>query len=165
MGTLEFIPATRQVLRHLASEPQDFADDHGIRLHDLSQSVAQHSLDFMRTFSLETSPEWFGHFAIEAESQQMVGVCSLKGPPVDGAVEIAYFTFPGFEGRGIGTEMARFALQRARKLPGVKRIIAHTAPERNASTRVLEKIGMSLAGEAEEEGMPVWRWEITVEEP
>jgi RimJ/RimL family protein N-acetyltransferase len=164
MGTLEFIPATRRVLRSLASEPRDFAEEHGVRLHEVAQSVAQNSLDFMRTFSLETSPEWFGHFAIEAESQQLAGVCSLKGPPVDGAVEIAYFTFPGFEGRGIGTEMARFTLERARQLPGVKLAIAHTAPEGGASTRILEKIGMSFAGEAEEEGMRVWRWQIAWEQ-
>src|SRR5262245_16391161 len=104
MGVLEFMPAPRRVLRHLASEPQDFAEEHGIRLHEVSQSVAQHSLEFMRTFSLETPAHWFGYFAIEGETQQMVGACSFKGPPDDGALEIAYFTFPGFEGRGIGTE-------------------------------------------------------------
>jgi RimJ/RimL family protein N-acetyltransferase len=163
MKTLEFIPATRRVLRHLAAEPRDFAEEHGVVLHEVSQTVAQHSLDFMRTFSLETSADWFGHFAVDGETQQMVGVCSLKGPPVAGAVELAYFTFPGFEGRGIATEMARFTLQRARKLPGVQLVIAHTAAETGASTRILEKIGMRHVGDAEEEGMPVWRWEIAAE--
>jgi RimJ/RimL family protein N-acetyltransferase len=159
MGVLEFLPATRRVLRLLASEPADFAEEYGVHLHEVAQTVAQHSLDFMRTFSLETSPDWFGHFAIEGESQRMAGVCSLKGPPDGGIVEIAFFTFPGFEGRGIGTEMARFVLERAGKLPGVKLVTAHTAPEFNAATRILEKIGMKLAGEALEDGAPVWLWE------
>jgi RimJ/RimL family protein N-acetyltransferase len=159
MGVLEFLPATRRVLRLLASEPEEFAEEYGVRLHEVAQTVGQHSLDYMRTFNLETSAEWFGHFAIERESQQMVGVCSLKGPPVDGTVEIAYFTFPGFEGQGIATAMARFVLERARALPGVKLVIAHTLPEHNASTRILEKIGMHFAGEDEEDGMAVWRWE------
>jgi ribosomal-protein-alanine N-acetyltransferase len=156
---LEFLPATRSVLRQLASEPEEFAADFGVRLHEVAQAVAQHSLDFMRTFSIETPPDWFGHFAIDGESQQMVGVCSLKGPPDGGTVEIAYFTFPGFEGRGIATAMARFVLERARKMPGVKLVMAHTAPELNASTRVLEKIGMRFVGEEEEDGVPLWRWE------
>jgi ribosomal-protein-alanine N-acetyltransferase len=165
MGVLEFLPAPRRVLRQLAEKPADFAEEHGVRLHEVAQTVAQHSLAFMRTFSLETPPDWFGHFAIEAESQQMVGVCSLKGPPDGGTVEMAYFTFPGFEGRGIATAMARFVLERARVLPGVKVVMAHTAPELNASTRVLEKIGMQFVGEEEEDGAPVWRWEIPVESP
>lgn len=158
MGLLEYIPATRRILRHLAGDPQDFAAEQGIRLHELSQSVAQHSLEFMRTFSLETPADWFGYFVVEGESQQMVGACSFKGPPVDHALEIAYFTFPGFEGRGIGTAMAAFLLERAAHLPGVTAVVAHTLPERNASTRILEKIGLTFVGPAEEDGVPVWQW-------
>jgi RimJ/RimL family protein N-acetyltransferase len=158
MGLLEYIPATRRILRHLSGDPKDFADEHGIRLHELSQSVALHSLEFMRTFSLETPADWFGYLVVEGDSQQMVGTCSFKGPPVDHAVEIAYFTFPGFEGRGIATAMAKFLLERAAQLPGVKAVIAHTAPEPGASTRILEKLGLSLAGTAEEDGALVWLW-------
>src|SRR3954454_15940629 len=150
MGLLEYIPATRRVRRHLGGEPQDFAEEHGIRLHESSQSVAQHSLDFMRTFSLETPADWFGYLVVEGEGQQMAGTCSFKGPPVDHTLEIAYYTFPGFEGRGIGTAMARFLVERASQLPKVKAVIAHTAPERGASARILEKIGMSLAGTEQE---------------
>jgi RimJ/RimL family protein N-acetyltransferase len=156
---LEFLPATRKVLRLLASEPADFAEQYGVQLHEVSQTVAQHSLAFMRTFPLETSPDWFGHFAIEGESQRMIGVCSLKGPPVAGTVEIAFFTFPGFEGRGVGTEMARFVVERARQLPDVRLVIAHTPAKESAATRVLEKIGMRFAGEEMDDSIPVWRWE------
>ena len=108
MGVLEFMPATRKVLRLLASEPAEFAEKYGVHLHEVAQTVAQHSLAFMKTFPLETSPDWFGHFAIEGESQRLIGICSLKGPPVDGMVEMAFYTFPGFEGLGVATEMARF---------------------------------------------------------
>lgn len=161
MGVLEFIPATRKVLRYLGSDPEEFAEEYDVRLHEVSQAVAQQSLTFMKTFPYETKPEWFGYLVVEEETRRMVGTCSLKGPPVDGAVEIAYFTFPGFEGRGIGTEMARFLVQHAGTLPDVTAVTAHTAAERNASTRILEKIGMKLTGEEEEDGMAVWRWELT----
>jgi RimJ/RimL family protein N-acetyltransferase len=159
MGLLEFTPADRKVLRLLSSEPEEFAARYDVRLHEVAQAVAQQSLAFLKTFPYETPPHWFGYLVVEAETRQMVGVCSLKGPPVEGTVEIAYFTFPGFEGRGIGTEMARFLVERARTLPDVTAVIAHTAAERNASTRILEKIGMSVAGEEQEDGMAVWRWE------
>jgi ribosomal-protein-alanine N-acetyltransferase len=160
MGVLEFLPATRKVLRLLASEPADFAAQHGVRLHEVAQTVARDSLAYMKTFPLETSPEWFGHLVIEGESQQMVGICSLKGPAVEGTVEIAYYTFPGFEGRGIGTAMARFTLDRAIGLQDVRRVTAHTAAEHNASTRILEKIGMRFVCEEMEDGIAVWLWEI-----
>ena len=44
MGTLEFIPTTAKVLRLLSEEPAEFAAKYGVRLHEVSQSVAQHSL-------------------------------------------------------------------------------------------------------------------------
>ena len=159
MGVLEFIPATRKLLRRLASDPQEFAAEYNIRLHEVAQPVAQQSLTFMKSFPYETAPEWFGYLVVEQETRQLAGMCSLKGPPADGVVEIAYYSFPGFEGRGIGTEMARFLVERAAILPGVTAVIAHTAAERNASNRILEKIGMKFAGEEQEDGMPIWRWE------
>jgi RimJ/RimL family protein N-acetyltransferase len=159
MGQLEFIPGERKVLRMLATDPQDFAAEFDVRLHELSQAVGEQSLVFMKTFPYETPPEWFGYLVVETETRQMVGVCSLKGPPVEGAVEIACFTFPGFEGLGIGTAMAQFVLQRALTLPDVTQVIAHTNAESNASTRILEKIGMQRTGDGEEDGRPVWRWE------
>jgi RimJ/RimL family protein N-acetyltransferase len=159
MGLLEFIPATRKVLRLLASEPEEFAAEYDIHLHEVAQAVAQHSLAFMKSFPWETSPDWFGYLVVEGETRQLVGTCSLKGPPVDGTVEIACFTFPGFEGRGIGTEMARFLVERAGALPDVATVLAHTAAETSASTRILEKIGMHFAGEDRDDGLPVWRWE------
>jgi RimJ/RimL family protein N-acetyltransferase len=164
MGLLEYTPATRAILRHLAGDPVDFAEEHGIRLHELSQAVAQHSLEFMRTFSLETPADWFGYLVIEGETQQMVGTCSFKGPPVDHALEIAYFTFPGYEGQGIGTAMARFLVERAAQLPGVKAVIAHTAPGSSASTHILDKLGLTLIGPAQDEGAEVWVWRKELEE-
>lgn len=160
MGTLEFIPGERKVLRRLAEDPEEFAAEFDVRLHELSQTVGEQSLAFLKTFPYETPPEWFGYLVVEGETRRMVGVCSLKGPPVEGAVEIAYFTFPGFEGRGIATEMARFLVKRASTLQDVTRIVARTAAEHNASTRILEKIGMRWAAGEEEDGLAVWLWEM-----
>ena len=107
MKLLEFIPATRKVLRQLSTEPEEFAAEYEVVLHEVAQSVAEAGLKFMKTFPYETPPEWFGYLAIEGETQRLCGVCTFKGPEVEGAVEMAYFTFPGFEGRGIGTYSAK----------------------------------------------------------
>lgn len=164
MKILEYIPATRRVLRELSSNPTEFAEEHGVLLHELAQDVAAASLEFMRSFNLETPAHWFGYIVVEGETQQMVGTCSFKGPPVDGSLEIAYLTFPGFEGMGIGSEMARFLVERAKTLPGVKRVAAHTEPGSSAATRILEKAGLRLTGEVEDQGELLWHWELDLEE-
>lgn len=163
MGVLQFMPADRRLLRLLAAEPEKFAEEHGIKLHPVAQQVAKSSLEFMRTFSIETPAHWFGYLVVEEVTQETVGVCSFKGPPVDGALEIAYYTFPGHERRGIATEMARFLVERARQLPKVKSVIAHTLPEENASTRILEKLGFTFTAEDRDGTATVWRWALELE--
>lgn len=46
-----------------------------------------------------------GYLVLETDT--IVGTCAFRSPPRSGEVEIAYFTFPEFEGRGFTTEMAR----------------------------------------------------------
>ena len=53
MGLLEYIPP-RAVSSDTSPATEGFRREHGIRLHELSQSVAQHS--WVRTFSLERPP-------------------------------------------------------------------------------------------------------------
>lgn len=159
MGLLEFIPATRRTLALLAEEPDEFAAQFRVGLHDAAQSVAEHSLAHLKSFPYETRPRNLGYLVVEGESQQLAGACSFKAPPAEGVIEIAYYTFAGFEGRGIGTAMARFLLEQAAAIPGVTKVIAHTLPESSASTRILARVGLTLAGDAEEDGIAVWRWE------
>ena len=150
-------------MRELATEPEKFAEEHGVRLHPVARQVAQSSLEFMRTFSLETPAEWFGYLVVEGATQETVGVASFKGPPVDGALELAFYTFPGFEGRGIATEMVRFLLQRARELPKVKSVIAYTAPDNSTAAHILEKLAFRFTGEERDQTLTVWRWIFELE--
>ncbi len=58
--------------------------------------------------------------------------------------------------------MAQRLLDMAQASEDVQEAIAHTLPERNASTRVLEKIGMRRIGDViDPEDGPVWRWART----
>lgn len=105
---------------------------------------------------------WGGYLAVDENTQEVVGSCGFKGPPTaDATVEIAYFTYPGFEGRGYATAMARQLVELASRAPEVRRVVAHTLPETNASTRILERLGMAFAGEVvdPDDGL-VWRWEL-----
>jgi RimJ/RimL family protein N-acetyltransferase len=76
-------------------------------------------------------------------------------------VEISYGTVPKYEGRGHATDMARAMIGIAFASPAVRRVIAHTLPEPNASSRVLHKAGLTKTGEViDPEDGRVWRWEI-----
>lgn len=108
--------------------------------------------------------EWGGYFVVDAETREVVGSCAFKSEPAEnGTVEIAYFTYPGFEGRGYATTMAKKLLDLATGSPAVQRVIARTLPEKSASTRVLEKVGMNFAGEViDPDDGGVWEWETRV---
>ncbi len=100
---------------------------------------------------------WVGYLAIL--DGDAVGACSFKAPPKDGHVEIAYFTFPGFEGRGIATAMAKQLIEVARATDRDLVVLAQTLPEMNASTRILHKLGFTHRGTVvhPEDGQ-VWEW-------
>jgi RimJ/RimL family protein N-acetyltransferase len=108
--------------------------------------------------------QWGGYFVVDEDTREVVGSCAFKTPPTeDGTVEIAYFTYPGFEGRGYATEMASKLIELAGGSPEVRQVIAHTLPETNASTRILERVGMTFVGEVNDpnDGR-VWRWQVPI---
>jgi [ribosomal protein S5]-alanine N-acetyltransferase len=105
---------------------------------------------------------WWTHLVLVDAPPTVVGVCGYTGPPAaDGTVEIAYAIAPSYQGQGLATLAARELTDCAFRDPRVRMVCAHTLPEHNASTRVLQKLGMSFAGLANDvdEGA-VWRWEL-----
>ena len=104
-------------------------------------------------------PPWIGYLAVSESI--IVGTCAFKSSPTNGRVEIAYFTFSGYEGRGIATAMARRLVSLANaERPGIV-VTAQTLPVRNASNSILEKLGFKLAGRATDaEAGEVWEWRL-----
>jgi ribosomal-protein-alanine N-acetyltransferase len=103
---------------------------------------------------------WIGYLALS--NGVPVGTCGFKSPPRDGRVEIAYFTFPDFEGRGLATAMAAELLAMTCSFSVV--VVAQTLPERNASHRVLEKVGFQYVETIDHpEDGTVWEWRFPEE--
>jgi RimJ/RimL family protein N-acetyltransferase len=94
-----------------------------------------------------------------SEGEAVVGTCGFKGPPAGSRVEIAYFTLPGYEGRGVATRMTHQLLRLAEAQDPTVLIAAQTLREHGASTRILQKLGFELWGEVNhpEDGL-VWEW-------
>jgi RimJ/RimL family protein N-acetyltransferase len=92
-------------------------------------------------------PPWIGYLAIE--ENKCAGTRSFKSPPENNCVEIAYFTFSEFEGRGVATRMAQALVQIAFEAVPEMTIAAQLFPEENTSNNVLSKIGFQFFAELE----------------
>ena len=101
---------------------------------------------------------WGSYLAYAGETAVATGAFK-SAPETAGTVEIAYMTFPAFEGKGHARAMVA-ALASMAIEHGASLVIAHTLPEENASNRALRSGGFAFAGEVSdpEDGL-VWRWE------
>lgn len=103
---------------------------------------------------------WIGYLARVGDTY--VGTCAFKSPPRDGAVEIAYMTFGGSEGRGYASAMAAALVEIAsRTQPGI-RLLASTPPTVAGATGILKRLGFETDGIVQHpEDGPVRRWRLT----
>ena len=92
----------------------------------------------------------------------VVGGGGFKASPQDNRVEIAYYTLPEFEGRGIATSAALELIDIARTAVSGILVTAQTRPVPNASNSILKKLGFAYAGIAMEgEAGEVWEWHLS----
>jgi len=158
---VELIPLPRDEWEELAGDPRRFGDRRNLRLASdpaLLAQIGKGTVSFLDRIG--ASAPWTSYLAVSRRDGTMLGTCSFKSHPVDGIVEIAYFTFPPFEGRGVGTAMAAGLVKIALESGAVARVRAHTLPGPNGSTRILQKNGFHRVGELidPDDGL-VWRWE------
>jgi RimJ/RimL family protein N-acetyltransferase len=161
MISIVLIPLGSQVLAELSQAPTSSVGGYSMSkdIQPIVQEIAAHNATF---FGDAADNEWGCFLAADANSEQVIGTCAYKGAPNEnGEVEIAYFTFPPYEGRGYATAMACELIQKALHAPEAPTVIAHTLPEKNASGRVLTKAGMQYIGEHHdpEDGL-VWHWQL-----
>lgn len=101
-----------------------------------------------RMRSAKAGDPWaFAFRVFSRETGFVVGTCSFKGPPVDGAVEIAYGIDPDQRLKGYATEAAQALYDFAASRDEVRIVRAHTLPEGVESKRVLAKCGFAYIGE------------------
>lgn len=163
MPKLTLFALDHDTAERLSREPAAFAGQRDVTLapHEATV-VAIASATAAMLVANPVSMPWGGYLALEGATRRVVGSCGFKGgPDASGGVELAYFTFPGEEGRGIASAMVDALVQAATPAAaGAVRFIAHTLPERNASGRVLEKAGFACTGPVvDPEDGSVWRWE------
>ncbi len=156
--SLELMPADSPLLQSLLAEPVATLNricTNGDAIRSVILEVAKATLALYERNGCEAP--WIGYLA--RDGGHMVGTCSFASPPKDGAAEVAYFTFPPYEGRGISTAMTGLLIAIAFRDPNLHALAAYTLPAENASTRILHKHGFLRDGVAEDpDAGEVWRW-------
>lgn len=115
---------------------------------------------FYKTAGYE--PPWIGYVVVD--HGRPVGGGAFKGPPKDGAVEIAYYTLPELEGQGYASATAAELVRIARStMPDIV-VTAQTLPQPNASNALLKKLGFVFRGSMmHPEDGEVWEWRLAAE--
>jgi [ribosomal protein S5]-alanine N-acetyltransferase len=103
------------------------------------------------------NPPWIGYFVIR--ENQVVGCGGFTGKPTDGKVEIAYATFQPFEGQGVASFTCSQLISISQTTDPTIIITAKTAPENNASTKILGRNGFVFSGIVQDEEIgDAWLW-------
>jgi len=102
---------------------------------------------------------WVGYFIFKGNV--IVGSCGFTGKPINNQVEIAYWTFKDFENKGIASFACQELIKIAKKENRTIQIIAKTAPEHNASTKILEKNHFIYSEIVQDEEIgDAWLWKL-----
>jgi RimJ/RimL family protein N-acetyltransferase len=110
---------------------------------------AQLSADWLAQLRASSAidPWVHGFSAVHRESGATIGSGGFKGPPADGAVEIAYAVDAEYRSKGYATEIAGALTAYALAFADVDVVRAHTLPEGRASQRVLSKCSFEHVGD------------------
>ncbi|HEY6205869.1 MAG TPA: GNAT family N-acetyltransferase [Chthoniobacterales bacterium] len=161
---LTLIPHDPRDLLALLNGTPEYERSSGRRVaHEVREFLLAASPEYIAALKTATAPDpWkFGFAVLHKIDNVVIGMCGFTAPPdANGAVELAYGIVPSYQGKGYATEAAAALVDLATADPRVRIIRAHTLPERNASTRVLEKCRFRKIGEVvDPENNLVWGWE------
>src|ERR1043165_2309931 len=127
---LRLIPLDVAAIAMILDDLEEFEQRWGVSAEanrTLILEVARQTGEMLRVGGWQRP--WCGYLAMNDATRMFIGTCGFKGGPgSDGAVEIAYFTFPENERRGYATEMAHALADVARKTGLARKVIAHTLP-------------------------------------
>jgi RimJ/RimL family protein N-acetyltransferase len=128
-----------------------FIGDKGVRnLEDARNYILTGPMDMYARLG-------FGLYLTERKSDAApIGICGLIKRDTLEDVDIGFAFLPDFRRKGYAREAAAAVMEHARSAFGLRRLVAITSPDNEASIRLLEKLGLrfeaavSLAGDSHE---------------
>jgi ribosomal-protein-alanine N-acetyltransferase len=92
-----------------------------------------------------------------------MGTCGFTAAPTGKRVEIAYWTYKEFEGRGVASFACRALIEIANTEDPSVIVYAKTEPQKNHSTLILERNGFVLICSVTDNDIgEAWMWERVV---
>ena len=89
----------------------------------------------------------FGLYLVELkETGVPIGICGLLKRDSLPDVDVGFAFLPAFWSQGYALESAAAVMTYGREVLGLRRIVAITSPDNDASIRLLEKIGLRFEG-------------------
>lgn len=89
----------------------------------------------------------FGLYLVQLKgSGAPIGICGLLKRETLQDIDVGFAFLPRFWSKGYAVESAAAVMDHGRKVLGIGRIVAITAPENYGSIKVLEKIGLRFEG-------------------
>jgi len=161
-GRLRVVETNRLILRRLSADDGEFIlellndpswlrfiGDKGVRtLEDARNYIVTGPVDMYARVG-------FGLYLVERKPDAVpIGICGLIKRDALEDVDIGFAFLPGFRARGYALEAAAAVMEYAKSAFGLRRLVAITTPENEASIRLLEKLGlrfermMKLAGDS-----------------
>ncbi len=135
----EFTLADAAFIMKLVNEPAFLAHigDKGVRDHDSAcEYLEKGPMDSYRQHG-------FGLFRIALKQDDTpIGMCGLIKRPWLADVDVGYAFLKKYRGKGYAFESASTILKYGYETLGIKRIVAITSPENDASIGLLEKLGL-----------------------
>lgn len=155
----EFDEADVEPFFRMGSDPAviRYTGDPGGGLRDFD-----HALEVMRSRPIVDYEKYgYGRWACVLKSNgAVIGFVGLKFLTDLQEVDLGYRLLPEYWGKGLATEASRAVVDYGFTRLGLKRIIGIVDPENVASVRILEKVGMSPAGQSEYQGRPYAKYVI-----
>lgn len=106
---------------------------------------------------------WVAYLIVDGN--EVLGTVSFTEAPINNTVEIAYWTSPEHEGKGVASFGCEALVELAENFDPLVEVIAKTAPEINASTHILQKNGFVRVGVVEDDEIgDAWLWKRQGEE-
>ncbi|MBW4616208.1 MAG: GNAT family N-acetyltransferase [Desmonostoc vinosum HA7617-LM4] len=162
---VKIVPCSVAHIEKLIAGADAFLTAYGLQVADGYLPFAgalDYSLKMMQTS--QTWSPWLPYLLVFDPQQILVGFGGFKSvPDFQRTVEIGYSVAPNYQGRGFATSMVEQLMKIAFTSELVECVCAHTLAQPSASTRVLEKCGMTRVSEfIDVEDGKLWRWEIGV---
>jgi ribosomal-protein-alanine N-acetyltransferase len=100
---------------------------------------------------------WVGY--VVKQGGKVIGSCAFTGQPLNKRAEVSYWTFKEHEGKGIGSWACKQLVNIAKEADPTITVTAKTAPEHNASTKILERNGFVFSGVVQDHEIgDAWEW-------